>query len=122
MFTYADGRPVRPEYLTHRFRELVKGARRRRAADVASGAHVKPVRGPVRRRLEDWTGIAGARRSRSGPPGEGTRAGAHARRSRQAARMRSHGQPEPGGRPVTRHAEQGAQEGNKLRKRCADGL
>src|SRR6516225_9500957 len=24
MFTYADGRPVRPEYLTHRFNTLVK--------------------------------------------------------------------------------------------------
>jgi integrase len=24
MFTYADGRPVRPEYLTHRFRELIR--------------------------------------------------------------------------------------------------
>ena len=24
MFTYADGRPIRPEYLTHRFRELIK--------------------------------------------------------------------------------------------------
>jgi integrase len=24
MFTYADGRPVRPEYLTHRFSTLVK--------------------------------------------------------------------------------------------------
>jgi integrase len=24
MFTYADGRPIRPEYLTHRFRMLVK--------------------------------------------------------------------------------------------------
>jgi integrase len=24
MFTYADGRPIRPEYLTHRFRTLVK--------------------------------------------------------------------------------------------------
>jgi integrase len=24
MFTYADGRPIRPEYLTHRFRELLK--------------------------------------------------------------------------------------------------
>jgi integrase len=24
MFTYADGRPIRPEYLTHRFRVLVK--------------------------------------------------------------------------------------------------
>lgn len=24
MFTYADGRPVRPEYLTHRFRQLCK--------------------------------------------------------------------------------------------------
>jgi integrase len=24
MFTYADGRPIRPEYLTHRFRQLVK--------------------------------------------------------------------------------------------------
>ena len=22
MFTYADGRPIRPEYLTHRFRQL----------------------------------------------------------------------------------------------------
>jgi integrase len=22
MFTYADGRPIRPEYLTHRFREI----------------------------------------------------------------------------------------------------
>ena len=25
MFTYADGRPVQPEYLTHRFNTLVKG-------------------------------------------------------------------------------------------------
>jgi integrase len=24
MFTYADGRPIRPEYLTHRFRELIR--------------------------------------------------------------------------------------------------
>ena len=24
MFTYADGRPIRPEYLTHRFHVLVK--------------------------------------------------------------------------------------------------
>jgi hypothetical protein len=24
MFTYADGRPIRPEYLTHRFRVLAK--------------------------------------------------------------------------------------------------
>jgi len=24
LFTYADGRPIRPEYLTHRFRQLVK--------------------------------------------------------------------------------------------------
>jgi integrase len=24
MFTYADGRPIQPEYLTHRFRELIK--------------------------------------------------------------------------------------------------
>ena len=24
MFTYADGRPIQPEYLTHRFRALVK--------------------------------------------------------------------------------------------------
>jgi integrase len=24
MFTYADGRPIRPEYLTHRFRALIK--------------------------------------------------------------------------------------------------
>jgi integrase len=24
MFTYADGRPVRPEYLTHRFRQLTR--------------------------------------------------------------------------------------------------
>jgi integrase len=24
MFTYADGRPIRPEYITHRFRVLVK--------------------------------------------------------------------------------------------------
>jgi integrase len=24
MFTYADGRPIRPEYLTHRFRTLIK--------------------------------------------------------------------------------------------------
>ena len=24
MFTYADGRPIRPEYLTHRFRQLVR--------------------------------------------------------------------------------------------------
>jgi integrase len=24
IFTYADGRPIRPEYLTHRFRQLVK--------------------------------------------------------------------------------------------------
>lgn len=24
MFTYADGRPIRPEYLTHRFNTLVK--------------------------------------------------------------------------------------------------
>jgi integrase len=24
MFTYADGRPIRPEYLTHRFRMLIK--------------------------------------------------------------------------------------------------
>jgi integrase len=24
MFTYADGRPIRPEYLTHRFNALVK--------------------------------------------------------------------------------------------------
>ena len=24
MFTYADGRPIRPEYLTHRFHTLVK--------------------------------------------------------------------------------------------------
>jgi integrase len=24
MFTYADGRPIRPEYLTHRFRQLCK--------------------------------------------------------------------------------------------------
>jgi len=24
MFTYADGRPIRPEYLSHRFRTLVK--------------------------------------------------------------------------------------------------
>jgi integrase len=24
MFTYADGRPIRPEYLTHRFRTVIK--------------------------------------------------------------------------------------------------
>jgi integrase len=24
MFTYADGRPIRPEYLTHRFRVLIR--------------------------------------------------------------------------------------------------
>jgi len=24
MFTYADGRPIRPEYLIHRFRTLIK--------------------------------------------------------------------------------------------------
>jgi integrase len=24
MFTYADGRPIRPEYLTHRFRQICK--------------------------------------------------------------------------------------------------
>jgi integrase len=24
MFTYADGRPIRPEYLTHRFRQLTR--------------------------------------------------------------------------------------------------
>jgi integrase len=24
MFTYTDGRPIRPEYLTHRFHELIR--------------------------------------------------------------------------------------------------
>jgi integrase len=48
MFTYADGRPVQPEYLTHRFRALVRELGlppirlhdlRHRAATLALASH-----------------------------------------------------------------------------------
>jgi integrase len=63
MFTYADGRPIRPEYLTHRFRQLIRKLDLPpvRLHDLRHGAATL-AQFDRRRRHQDRPGDAGALR------------------------------------------------------------